>query len=75
MHEALAVVLFRITGLDGHVIVTAAGGLNGVRVTLPAKLLTLASETENEEELPELKFTGPVIVIVKSPTFTVDEAE
>jgi hypothetical protein len=30
---------------------------------------------ENEEELPELKFTGPVIVIVKSPTFTVDEAE
>jgi len=75
LHEVFAVVLFRLTGLVGQVIVTAAGGLNGVRVTVPAKLLTLASETENEEELPELKFTGPVIVIVKSPTFTVDEAE
>jgi hypothetical protein len=46
-----------------------------VRVTLPAKLLTLASEMEKEDELPELKLTGPVIVIVKSPTFTVEEAE
>lgn len=75
MHEALAVVLFRLTELVGQVIVTAGGGLTGVRVTVPAKLLTLASETEKDEELPELKFTGPVIVIVKSPTFTVDEAE
>jgi hypothetical protein len=57
------------------VIVNPAGGLKGVRVTLPAKLLTLASDIENEEELPELKLTGPVIVMVKSPTFTVDEAE
>jgi hypothetical protein len=75
LHEVFVVVLFRLTGLVGQVIVTAAGGLNGVRVTVPAKLLTLASETENEEELPELKFTGPVIVIVKSPTFTVDKPE
>ena len=75
LHEAFAVVLFRLTGLDGHVIVTAAGGLKGIRVTLPAKLLMLASEIETEEELPELKVTGPVIVMVKSPTFTVDEAE
>src|SRR5437867_12800564 len=75
LHEAFAVVLFRLTGLDGHVIVTAAGGLKGIRVTLPAKLLMLASEIETEEELPELKLTGPVIVMVKSPTFTVDEAE
>ena len=48
-----AVVLFRLTGIDGQVIVTAVGGLDGVRVTLPAKLLMLASEMENEEELPE----------------------
>jgi len=75
LHEAFAVVLFRLTGLDGHVIVTAAGGLKGIRATLPAKLLMLASEIETEEELPELKLTGPVIVMVKSPTFTVDEAE
>ncbi len=54
---------------------TAAGGLRGVRVTVPTKLLTLASETENEEELPELKFAGPAIVIVKSPTLTVEETE
>ena len=67
--------MFRLTGLDGHVIVTAAGGLKGIRVTLPAKLLMLASDIETEEELPELKLTGPVIVMVKSPTFTVDEAE
>ena len=56
-------------------IVSPAGGLNGVRATLPAKLLTLASEIEKEDELPELKLTGPVIVIVKSPTFTVEETE
>src|SRR2546428_10517268 len=73
--EAFAVVLFRLTGLDRHVIDTALGGFNGVRVTLPAKLLMLASDIETEEELPELKVTGPVIVMVKSPTFTVDEAE
>src|SRR5207244_13234710 len=42
---------------------------------ISAKLLMLASEIETEEELPELKLTGPVIVMVKSPTFTVDEAE
>src|SRR3989442_971039 len=75
LHEAFAVVLFRLTGFDGHVIVTAEGGLKGIRVTLPAKLLMLASDIETEEELPELKVTGPVIVMVKSPTFTVDEAE
>lgn len=75
MHDAFAVVLFRPTGLGGQMIVNPAGGLNGVRVILPAKLLTLASEMENEDELPELKLTGPVIVIVKSPTFTVEETE
>ena len=75
LQDAFAVVLFRATGLGGQVTVNPAGGLNGVRVTLPAKLLTLASEMENGDELPELKLTGPVIAIVKSPTFTVEEAE
>lgn len=65
----------RFTEPGGHVTVTPAGGLDGVIATEPTKLLTLASEIEIDEELPELKSTGPVVVIVKSPTFTAEKAE
>ncbi len=54
----------------GHVTVNPVAGLvTAVRVTVPAKLNVLVSETEMAEPAaPELKFTGVVVDIVKSPT-------
>ena len=70
---AFAVIL---TGA-GHVTVNPVAGLvTGVRVTVPAKLNVLVKLTEIAEPVaPELKFTGLLTVIVKSPTWTVALAE
>jgi hypothetical protein len=61
----------------GHVTVKPVTGLvTGARETVPAKLNVLARETEIEEPVaPELKLTGLPTEIVKSPTWTVDNAE
>jgi len=63
---AFAVIL---TGA-GHVTVNPAAGLvTGVRVTVPAKLNVLVKLTEIAEPVaPELKFTGLLTEMVKSPT-------
>ncbi len=53
-----------------------AGLVTAARLTVPAKLNVLVSETEIEEPVaPELKFTGEPTLIVKLPTWTVDVAE
>ena len=63
---AFAVIL---TGA-GHVTVKPVAGLvTGPRVTVPAKLNVLVRETEiAEPTAPELKLTGLVTEMVKSPT-------
>jgi hypothetical protein len=54
----------------GQVTVKPVAGLvTAVRVIVPAKLKVLVSETEMAEPVaPELKFTGLLTEIVKSPT-------
>ena len=53
----------------GQVTVSPVVGLVGVRLTVPAKLNVLVSETEITEPVaPELKFTGLLTLTVKSPT-------
>jgi len=63
---AFAVIL---TGA-GHVTVNPVAGLvTGVRLIVPAKLNVLVRETDIAEPVaPELKFTGLLTEIVKSPT-------
>ena len=66
MTVAFAVIL---TGA-GHVTVNPVAGLvTGVRLIVPAKLNVLVRETEIAEPVaPELKFTGLLTEMVKSPT-------
>jgi hypothetical protein len=53
----------------GQVTVNPAGLTIVVRPIVPAKLNVLVSETEMEDPVaPELKFTGVLAEIVKSPT-------
>jgi len=61
----------------GHVTVSPVAGLmTGVRATVPAKLKVLVKETEMADPVaPELKFTGLLTEIAKSPTWTVEAAE
>ena len=61
----------------GHVTVKPVAGLViGVRVTVPAKLNVLVRETEMADPVaPELKLTGLLTEMVKSPTWTVELAE
>ena len=77
VHEAATVAFAVILTGAGHVTVKPVAGLvTGVRVTVPAKLNVLVSETEIAEPVaPELKFTGVPTEIVKSPTWTVETAE
>ena len=58
-----------VTGA-GHVTVSPVAGLvTGVRVTVPTKLNVLVRETDIAEPVaPELKLTGLVTEMVKSPT-------
>ena len=66
MTVAFAVIL---TGA-GHVTVNPVAGLvTGVRLIVPAKLNVLVRETDIAEPVaPELKFTGLLTEMVKSPT-------
>jgi hypothetical protein len=67
------------------VIVTGAGQVTAnpitglvttARLILPAKLNVLVNDTEIADPVsPELKFTGVPTLIIKSPTWTVDNAE
>ena len=54
----------------GHVTVKPVAGLvTGVRATVPAKLNVLVKLTEIAEPVaPELKFTGLLTEMLKSPT-------
>ncbi len=62
----------RLTGVTGHVTVIPAGGLTAtVMLTFPAKLNRLTSDADMATESPELKLTGLLAEIVKSPTRTV----
>ena len=63
---ALAVIL---TGAGQVTVSPVAGLVTGVRVTVPAKLNVLVREMDIAEPVaPELKFTGLLTEMVKSPT-------
>ena len=70
VHDAATVALAVMLTGAGHVTVKPVAGLvTGVRATVPAKLNVLVSETEIEDPVdPELKFTGLLTEIAKSPT-------
>ena len=70
MHEAATVALAVILTGAGQVTDNPVAGLvTGVRATVPAKLNVLVKLTEIAEPVaPELKFTGLLTEIVKSPT-------
>jgi len=59
-----------LTGAGQVTVSPVTGLVTGVRVTVPAKLNVLVRETDIEEPVaPELKFTGLLAEIVKSPTW------
>jgi len=63
---AFAVIL---TGAGQVTVKPVAGLVTAVRLIVPAKLNVLVRETEIAEPVaPELKLTGVVVDIVKSPT-------
>ena len=70
MHDAATVAFAVILTGAGHVTIKPVAGLvTGVRATVPAKLNVLVSETEMADPVaPELKFTGLLTEIAKSPT-------
>ena len=70
MQEAATVAFAVILTGAGHVTVNPVAGLvTGVRLIVPAKLNVLVRETEMAEPVaPELKLTGLLTEIVKSPT-------
>ena len=58
-----------LTGAGQVTVKPVAGLVTGVRLIVPAKLNVLVRETEIAEPVaPELKLTGVVVDIVKSPT-------
>jgi len=70
VHEAATVAFAVILTGAGQVTVKPVAGLvTAVRLIVPAKLNVLVRETEIAEPVaPELKLTGVVVDIVKSPT-------
>ena len=70
VQEAATVAFAVILIGAGQVTVNPVTGLvTAARLTVPAKLNVLVSETEMEEPVaPELKFTGVLAEIVKLPT-------
>ena len=70
MQEAVTVAFAVILTGAGHVTVNPVAGLvTGVRLIVPAKLNVLVRETDIAEPVaPELKFTGLLTEMVKSPT-------
>jgi len=77
VHEAATVAFAVILTGAGQVTVKPVTGLvTAVKLIVPAKLNVLVSETDIAEPVaPELKLTGVPTLIVKSPTWTVDNAE
>ncbi len=77
MQDAATVAFAVMLTGAGHVTVSPVAGLmTGVRATVPAKLKVLVKETEMADPVaPELKFTGLLTEIAKSPTWTVEAAE
>jgi hypothetical protein len=77
VHE-VATVAFAImlTGTGQATVSPVTGLTTEAKLTVPAKLNVLVRETDIEEPVaPELKLTGLLTEIVKSPTCTVDRAE
>ncbi len=70
VHEAATVAFAVILTGAGQVTVKPVAGLvTAARLIVPAKLNVLVSETDIAEPVaPELKLTGVVVDIVKSPT-------
>ena len=70
VHDAATVAFAVILTGAGQVTVNPVAGLvTGVRATVPAKLNVLVRETEMAEPVaPELKLTGLLSEMVKSPT-------
>jgi hypothetical protein len=70
VHEAATVAFAVILTGAGQVTVNPVAGLvTAVRVTVPAKLNVLVRLTEIAAPVaPELKFTGVLVLMVKSPT-------
>jgi hypothetical protein len=69
VQEAATVAFAVILTGAGQVTVNPAGLTIAVRPIVPAKLNVLVSEMEMEDPVaPELKFTGVLAEIVKSPT-------
>ena len=70
VHEAATVAFAVILTGAEHVTVNPVAGLvTGVRLIVPAKLNVLVKLTDIAEPVaPELKFTGLLTLIVKSPT-------
>ena len=65
-----------LTGAGQVTVSPVVGLVTGARLTVPAKLNVLVSETDIAEPVaPELKFTGLPTEMVKSPTWTVETAE
>ncbi len=78
VHKAEAVVFaVRLVAVAGQVTVKPVAGLTTEdSAIVPAKLLTLVSETDIAAPVaPELKFTGVPTEIMKSPTWTMELAE
>ena len=77
MQDAATVAFAVMLTGAGHVTVSPVAGLmTCVRATVPAKLKVLVKETEMADPVaPELKFTGLLTEIAKSPTWTVEAAE
>jgi hypothetical protein len=70
VHEAATVAFAVILTGAGQVTVSPVAGLTTAeRLMVPAKLNVLVRETEMAAPVaPELKLTGVVVLIVKSPT-------
>ncbi len=78
VQEALTVALAVMpVAVAGQLTVSPVAGLvTALRLIVPAKLNVLVSETDMAAPVaPELKFTGVLTVILKSPTWTTDDAE
>jgi hypothetical protein len=77
VHDAATVALaVTLTGAGQVTVKPVTGLVTAARLIVPAKLNVLVRETEMDEPVaPELKLTGLPTLIVKSPTWTVDNAE
>jgi hypothetical protein len=77
VQDAATVPFAEILTGAGQVTVSPVAGLTtAMRLILPAKLNVLVRPTDIADPVaPELKLTGVPVEIVKSPTWTVDNAE